>query len=220
MSLSKLKPYRDLLYTLRTLPSLPTFRLAYRCIKLWAIQHGVYSTKFGFLGGVHITLMLSAIYKRIANGFGAVSAGDLITSFFHHYAHFEWANEMVYDSFFHKNVPRYHRSAREPMVVLGFHTPNSNIAHTSTVPGVQVLVKEFSTADARLSDPAVTWETFFRPLGGAASTCELTAGAASFLDTHESYAKIDINYWGRSLAKGKSLVGWLESRALSLVIGE
>jgi poly(A) polymerase Pap1 len=220
MSLRKLKPYRDLLYIQRTLPSLPTFRLAYRCVKLWAVQHGIYSAKFGYLGGVHLTLMLSCIYKRIAHGSGGINAADLITSFFHHYAHFKWANEMVYDAFFHKNVPRYHRSAREPMVVLGFHAPNSNIAQTSTVPGVQVIAKEFCAADAHLSDPTMTWENFFKTSGSVVSTGGLTAGAISFLNTHENYAKIDINFWGRTLAKGKSLVGWLESRALSLVTGK
>lgn len=125
----------------------------------------------------------------------------------------------MYDVFYHKDVPRYHRSAREPMVVLGYHAPNSNIAHTSTVPGLQTLVKEARLASERLSDPSMTWESFY---GGLGDVCVpgLTNGANDFLKAHSSYIKIDIQFWGRTLAKGKSLVGWVESRCLSLVVGK
>ncbi|KAF2026717.1 hypothetical protein EK21DRAFT_73603 [Setomelanomma holmii] len=212
LSLRKLKPYRDLLYIERTLPSLSAFRLAYRCLKLWATQRGIYSAKFGFLGGVHITLILSWISKSIAHDFGSVSAADLVTSFFHHLATFDWANAMMYDAFFHKTKPRYHRSTREPMVVLGFHAPNSNIAHTSTVPALRTLVKESKSASEQLSNSNMTWEKFFwqRP--------QIQGVSPWFLNAHASYVKIDIQFWGRTLAKGKSLVGWVESRCLSLVV--
>ncbi|KAH8724637.1 Poly(A) polymerase type 3 [Phaeosphaeriaceae sp. PMI808] len=218
LALRKLKPYRDLLYIQRTLPSLPTFRLAYRCIKLWAVQRGIYSAKFGYLGGVHITLILSWVSKRIAHDFGPVTAADLVMSFFYHFAHFNWANDMMYDSFFHTKLPRYHRSTREPMVILGFHSPNSNIAHTSTIPGLRTLIKEAQAANKRLSDHSLTWEQFFGTSNDARSALGLGSGANDFLMAHGSYVKIDIQFWGRTLAKGKSLVGWVESRCLSLVV--
>ncbi|KAF2827523.1 hypothetical protein CC86DRAFT_349080 [Ophiobolus disseminans] len=218
LSLRKLKPYRDLLYIQRTLPSLSAFRLAYRCIKLWAIQRGIYSAKFGYLGGVHITLVLSWAAKSIAHDSGPSSTADLIASFFYHFAQFDWANEMMYDALFHKKVPRYHRSAREPMVVVGYHAPNSNIAHTSTVPGLRTLVREAKVASELLSDPSTTWEQFFGGVVDSHHAPRLNGGADSFLKAHSSYVKIDIQFWGRTLAKGKSLVGWVESRCLSLVV--
>jgi endonuclease/exonuclease/phosphatase family metal-dependent hydrolase len=223
LSLRKLKPYRDLVYIKRTTPDLPTFRLAYRVIKLWATQRGIYSSKFGYLGGVHITLMLSWVYKRIAheilvNDTRTISASDLVATFFHHYANFNWAGDMVYDAFFHKQQPRYHRTSREPMVVLGFHSPNSNVAHTSTLPGLSILVKELQTASARLSDVATTWDSFFSQ-SGSHSLTGLGLCESHFLQSYNSYVSIDIQFWGRTLAKGKSLVGWVESRCLSLVVG-
>jgi endonuclease/exonuclease/phosphatase family metal-dependent hydrolase len=223
LSLRKLKPYRDLIYIKRTTLDLVTFGLAYRAIKLWAMQRGIYSSKFGFLGGVHITLMLSWVYKRIAhdasvNDTHTISASDLVATFFHHYATFNWAGEMVYDAFFHKQRPRYHRTAREPMVVLGFHSPNSNVAHTSTLPGLLILMKEFKAANARLSDASTTWESFFDS-SGSHSLTGLGLGESQFLQSYRSYVSIDIQFWGRTLAKGKSLVGWVESRCLSLVVG-
>ncbi|USP73355.1 uncharacterized protein yc1106_00629 [Curvularia clavata] len=218
LSLRKLKPYRDLLYMQRTLLSKSSFRQAYRCIKLWAVQRGLYSARFGYFGGVHITLMLSWVCKRLAHDVGSVTAADLVTSFFQHYSYFDWANEMVYDAFFHKKKPRYHRSAREPMVVLGFHAPNSNIAHTATVPGLQVLIKELKAADAKLSEPGMTWDEFFGASSSPISEQSLSSGAMEFLKTYNDFVKIDIQFWGRTLAKGKSLVGWVESRCISLVV--
>jgi hypothetical protein len=184
------------------------------------MQRGIYSSKFGYLGGVHITLMLSWVCKRITHDSASVSAADLVTSFFHHYAHFDWANEMVYDAFFHKKKPRYYRSTREPMVVLGFHAPNSNVAHTATVPGLQLLAKEFRAAKEGLSDTSMTWETFFGVLPVPNSGLHLSSGMVDFLSAHDNFVKVDIQFWGRTLAKGKSLVGWVESRCISLVVGK
>jgi hypothetical protein len=164
--------------------------------------------------------MLSWVCKRITHDSGSVSAADLVASFFHHYANFDWANEMVYDAFFHKKKPRYHRSSREPMVVLGFHAPNSNVAHTATVPGVQMLAKELRAADERLSEPGMTWEAFCGMLSSSQSDTGVTSGAAAFLGAHNNFVKVDIQFWGRNLAKGKSLVGWIESRCISLVVGK
>jgi hypothetical protein len=208
------------MYIQRTLPSIPVFRMAYQCIKLWAIQKGIYASRFGYLSGIHITIMLACIYKRVAHDAGSVSVTDLVTSFFHHYANFDWATDMVYDAFFHKNKPRYHRSAREPMVILGYHTPNSNIAHTATIPGLRTLIMEFKTAEQQLQAPGMTWERFFGSFNASLVNRSLVPEISKFLTTHHSFAKIDIQFWGRTLAKGKGLVGWVESRCLVLVVGQ
>lgn len=212
LSLRKLKPIRDLTYIQRTLPSPASFRLAYHFIRLWAVQRGIYTAKFGYLGGIHITIMLSCVCKRLVHDIGSISAGDLIVSFFHHYSRFDWKNGMVFDPFFHKR-PRYQRSVREPMVILGYHAPNSNIAHTATGPGLDIIVKELKRANERLAMPGMTWDRFF-------DDRENVDSVKDFLTSHESYAKIDIQYWGRALSRGKGLVGWVESRGINLVVGK
>jgi len=106
------------------------------------------------------------------------------------------------------------------MVVLGYHAPNSNIAHTSTVPGLRVLVREARAADERLSKSGMTWEKFLGRPEETSHISNSSTGANDFLRAHDSYVKIDIQFWGRTLAKGKSLVGWVESRCLTLVVGE
>jgi hypothetical protein len=164
--------------------------------------------------------MLSWVAKCIGHKNSSATTNDLITSFFHHFARFDWTNDMMYDAFFHKQKPRYHRSAREPMVILGFHAPNSNIAHTSTLPGLKTLSYEIKAADEKLSEPTMTWEKFFGRLDDSQPTLSFHNGAKSFLRSHSSYVKVDIQFWGRTLAKGKGLIGWVESRCVSLVVGK
>ncbi|ORY09756.1 Poly(A) polymerase type 3 [Clohesyomyces aquaticus] len=218
LSLRKLKPYRDITYIQRTLPSTSTFRTAYRCIKLWAVQRGLYSSRFGYLSGIHLTLMLSSLYKQMVHDAGSVTATDLVATFFHHYAEFDYKNSMIFDPFFHRKTPRYQRSVREPVVMLGFHAPNANVAHTSTVPGLKTLVKELQMASDLLAEDRMTWEAFFGGAVDATTPKDHTAGVTDFLKFYESYAKVDIQYWGRTLRKGKELVGWVESRCLLLVV--
>lgn len=164
--------------------------------------------------------MLTWICKRLAFDVGSIGVAEVVASFFHHFAQFDWTNRMLFDCFFHKQKPRYHRSGREPMVILGYHAPNFNVAHTSTLPGLLTLAKEFGTADTQLSIPGMTWEKFFDLSNDSSTVAGLGNGATNFLNAHPSFVKIDIQYWGRTLAKGKGLVGWVESRCLSLVVGE
>ncbi|KAF2258557.1 hypothetical protein CC78DRAFT_526146 [Lojkania enalia] len=218
LSLRKLKPYRDIIYIQRTLPSAFVFRLAYRCIKLWALRRGIYSSKFGYVGGIHLTLMLSIIHKRLAHDGGSVTAVDLITTFFHYYANFDWKNDILYDPFFHQKTPRYYRSAREPMVILGFHAPNANIAHTMTVPGLKTLVKEFELADQHLSQEGMTWEKFLNGNTVSDIVDSQVFSPSDFLTSQDSFVKIKLQYWSPSLGKGRGLLGWVESRCLLLVL--
>ncbi|KAH9862175.1 hypothetical protein IAQ61_010378, partial [Plenodomus lingam] len=220
LSLRKLKSYRDFLYIQRTLPSLSAFRTAFRCIKLWAVQRGIYSSKFGYLSGTHITLMLTWICKKLRYQSGSVGPPDMVVSFFSYYANFDWTNELLFDAFFHESRPRYHRSAREPMVILGYHAPHSNIAHTSTTPGLQILMNEFRAAADVLSSPGITWAKFFGDPSSLKDSVQLHLSQMTehFLATQHSFVTVEMQYWGRTLAKGKGLVGWIESRCLSLVV--
>ncbi|KAF2810760.1 uncharacterized protein BDZ99DRAFT_386184 [Mytilinidion resinicola] len=221
-SLRKLKAFRDQDYLQRTIPDLAAFRTAYRSIKLWAQQRGIYSAKFGYLGGIHITLMLSRVCKLVSvlRGTAGITAADIVSIFFHHYAEFNWKSDMVFDPFFDKQAPRYSRLTREPMVVLGFHTPNFNTANTASVPSVNTLIEEFKRADSILCEEKMTWSKF---LGGSirdnVNAVESRPGAQDFLQTYQNYIKIGVNYWGPSLKKGSGLVGWLESKCVLLLVG-
>ncbi|KAL3493496.1 hypothetical protein BJX62DRAFT_82097 [Aspergillus germanicus] len=215
-SLLKLNPLRDMHYLQRTIPDLASFRLAYRFIKAWAVRRGIYSSKLGYLGGIHITLLLSRVAKLAFYSTGrTVSAPELIVTFFRTYAELDWAREMVFDPGFYSAPPRYFRSAREPAVILTLHTPKVNVARSATVPSARILEAEFKRMDALLSDTdkVKNGQTSWSDILGSADK-----GVDDFLTSYPSYIKVNVQHWGAGGAKGRMLVGWLEWRCVSLLV--
>ncbi|ORY64963.1 uncharacterized protein BCR38DRAFT_367805 [Pseudomassariella vexata] len=214
--LSKLKPTRDLHYLRRTLPDLAAFRIVYHLIKTWAKRRGIYEARFGYLGGIHISIMLSRVCKLLARDARSVSVPDIISTFFNHYAQFDWKKDMVFDPFFHKRL-RYVRTAREPMIILGIHAPGLNVAHSASLPSVRTINEEFRRADRLLSDDGMTWSRFLGDIDNSTAH-RLEDGASDFLKAYKSYVRIDVQFWGTSLGKGSQFVGWLESRCVMLLV--
>ncbi|KAL5356073.1 hypothetical protein BJX96DRAFT_142286 [Aspergillus floccosus] len=210
-SLLKLNPLRDMHYLQRTIPDLATFRSAYRFIKTWAQRRGVYSAKLGYLGGIHITLLLSRICKLSFQKVGPLSAADMICTFFRYYAQFQWGRAIVYDPGFYKTAPRYFRTSREPIVILTQNTPKVNVARAASLPTSRTLEEEFKLMDRQLASPEITWADLLGPAGSS-------SGVDDFLTSYPSYAKINVQYWGAGAAKGRMLVGWLEWRCVSLLV--
>ncbi|KAK3688181.1 hypothetical protein B0T22DRAFT_147508 [Podospora appendiculata] len=226
-TLSKLKAARDLDYLRRSIPDIATFRLVHRFIKTWAKSRGIYSQRFGFLGGIQISILLARVYKLLARelGINAITLPDLLTTFFDHYASFDFARNLVFDPLFHKHRLQYTRTAREPLAILGYFPPSLNTSHAGSVPSTRAIAEEFKRASALLSSAAeaTTWTSFL--CGGATGPSQPTtlaevntSAAADFLAGYKSYIKIDVHYWGLSPTKGAQFVGWLESRCIMLLV--
>ncbi|KAL4895100.1 hypothetical protein BDV59DRAFT_200352 [Aspergillus ambiguus] len=210
-SLVKLNPLRDMHYLQRTIPDLATFRLAYRFIKTWAQRRGIYSAKLGYLGGVHITLLLARVCKISFQRAGPIAATDMICTFFQCYAQFDWSRTIVYDPGFYKAVPHYFRTSREPVVILTQNAPKVNVARAASIPTSWTLEQEFKHMHRQLSSPGITWTDILGTIDGS-------SGVNDFLTSYPSYAKIDVQYWGAGSTKGRMLVGWLEWRCVSLLV--
>ncbi|KAM7202066.1 hypothetical protein V8F33_003073 [Rhypophila sp. PSN 637] len=211
-TLSKLKALRDVDYLHRSIPDLPSFRLAHRFIKTWAKSRGIYTARFGFLGGIHISILLARVHKLLVrdnNNPGMISVPDLLTTFFHHYADFDWEKHLVFDPFFHKRSLNYTRTPREPLAILGYFPPSLNTAHAASVPSTRTIAAEFQRASAALlsSPDNMSWSSFLA-----------SSGAADFLTTYKSYIKLDVQYWGFSPTRGAQFIGWLESRLVMLLV--
>lgn len=211
-TLAKLKPARDMYYLLRSIPDLAKFRVAFLLIKAWATSRGLYGARFGLLGGIHITVLLVPICKQLATLPRAVSTTDILTTFFAHYAAFDWDTQVVLDPFFHKEL-RYHRTSREPFCLLGWHAPALNTAMTASTPTVKSIAAEISKTNSLLSQPGATWDSIIGPVGSAAS------GVHDFLQSFKSYVKIDARFWGSSPTRGRKFLGWLESRCVAVLVG-
>ncbi|KAJ4165387.1 hypothetical protein LMH87_007021 [Akanthomyces muscarius] len=210
-TLAKLKPARDMYYLLRSIPDLAKFRVAFLLIKAWANSRGIYGARFGLLGGIHITVLLVPICKQLATLSRNVSTTDILTTFFSHYANFDWDSQVVLDPFFHKEL-RYHRTSREPFCLLGWHAPALNTAMTASTPTVKSIAAEISKTNSLFSHPGATWDTVLGPVGAAAS------GVQDFLQSFKSYVKIDARFWGSSPSSGRKFLGWLESRCVAVLV--
>lgn len=217
-TLLKLKPARDLFYLQRSVPDLAQFRFCYRVIKTWAKSRGIYAARFGYLGGIHLSVMLARLCKMLLHDGGVVSATDIVTTFFHHYSQIDWKNDIIFDPFFHRQL-RYRRTPREAMCLLGWHSPTLNTALAASVPTVEIISKEFSLANARLQEAGATWDSLL-PTPTTESSDFMPAAAAAFLTSFPTYINLRIHYWGVSLEGGIRLVGWLESRCASLLVGK
>lgn len=212
-TLAKLKPARDMYYLLRSIPDLAKFRVAFLLVKAWATSRGLYGARFGLLGGIHITVLLVPICKQLATLPRAVSTTNILTTFFAHYAAFDWDTQVVLDPFFHKEL-RYHRTSREPFCLLGWHAPALNTAMTASTPTVKSIAAEISKTNSLLSQPGATWDTILGSVGTASS------GVYDFLQSFKSYVKIDARFWGSSPTRGRKFLGWLESRCVAVLVGK
>lgn len=208
-TLAKLKPARDMYYIQRTIPDYAAFRTAYHLIKHWAKQRGIYAAKFGLLSGIQISILLTRVCKLLSNEGTPVTLPSILTTFFDHYANFDWGTQLAFDPFFHKQI-RYVRTAREPMAILGFHPPSLNTAINASLPSVRTISNEFKQANTLLNQEGMTWSKFL----------SATQASTEFLAAFKTFVKIDAQFWGVSLEKGSSFVGWLESRCVMLLVGK
>lgn len=204
-TLSKLKAVRDMDYVRRSVPNMAKFRLAHRLIKSWAKNRGIYTAKYGYLGGIQITVLLARVYKLLARDHASLPIADVLATCFNHYANFDWKNS-VFDPFFHKELT-YKRTDREPLAILGYFPPALNTSLAASVPSVRTIAEEFKRADHLLSEEGMTWPRFLDD-----------DGTAAFLRMFKSYIKISVQFWGGSLSKGRGFVGWVESRCVSLLV--
>jgi poly(A) polymerase Pap1 len=196
------------------------YRLAHLLLKAWAKSRGLYSARFGLLGGINISVMLVPICKVLAyHGMNATTT-DIVSTFFHHYAEFDWKKNIVFDPLFHDDI-KYHRTHRESMCLLGWHAPCLNTALNASASTVHMLSAELKRARNLLSREDVCWDMFLGRTEQSLSLLKLTArNAAGFLTSYRSYIKIDARYWGPSPAKCRRFIGWLESRCVMVLVGE
>ena len=209
--LRPLNTFRDAAYILKSLLCLDAFRLAYRFLSLYLRRRGLYSAKFGYLGGVHLTLMLNHVIKHVAvEEQYSITPEVLVASFLRYYAKFPWSSAVLCDpSFPH---PDYRRTSREPVVILALHSPTArlNVASSCTRLSAETIAREFDLADVRLS--AGDWRWMLR---GQAEVF------VDFMKRFGGFIVITIDMWKLDRLEEKSrraFVGYIESRVPVIMV--
>ncbi len=169
-------------------------------------------------GGIQISILLARVCKLLARDAPPLSLPDLLTTFFSHYATFDWKNEIAFDPFFHRTRLQYTRTAREPLSILGYFPPTLNTSHAASLPSVRTISEEFKRVNELLSSPEACWSSFFSSRTLLAEQPIVQSGALEFLSAYKSYVRLDVQFWGLSATKGAQYVGWLESRCVILLV--
>ena len=218
-----LNTYRDTAYLLNTMPEVSSYRVAHRFLAIYLKRRGLYSAKFGYLGGIHLSLMLNRVTKILFRSKSTASAGgegnsstspaSIVRSFFTYYATFDWANDIVCDPILPIPVfeSRTKRLNREPIVIKAIHSPTArpNVAGSCTRLSVQTISSEFRLARDMIA--LGRWEWCLRLS---------QESIRDFLDKHGAFVCITIDMWDVAEIGGdtiREMVGGLESKITGLL---
>ncbi|GAW08805.1 duf455 domain-containing protein [Lentinula edodes] len=221
-SLVTLNAYRDVLTIIKFLqpPSLlSAFRTAHRAIKLYLVAQGLFGSRFGFLGGFHLTILLSRVTLTLVSSGGSeeLESHHLVRQIFLTYRHWNWERDAV-SAIPYRDVElgpatevSRRSSTKAAMVVLSIERPTSNLTSNASRNSVDVMRRAFEKADKMLEE-CRNW----------AEVCGLEPEGEApyqvFLKQHKVFIKLDIHFWGGSNLKGRAIIGWLESRIVSLLV--
>ena len=77
--------------TLKLVPNVEHFRVCLRVVKLWAKRRGVYNNMMGYLGGVHLSLLMARTCQLYPNS----SPSRLLSRFFKFCDEWQWPKPVV-----------------------------------------------------------------------------------------------------------------------------
>lgn len=216
-SLRPLNTYRDTAYLPRSIPShlLPAYRLSHRYLSLYLKSRGLYSAKYGYLGGIHLSLLLNRVVKLIITSLPnkEISPATIIRTFFAYYSTFDWAEGAVTDPLLPGHGKDIRRDAREAVVIQAIHSPTArpNVASSCTKLSAQTFTAEFSLAVGQINNEG--WEWCLRPKERVVQ---------EFLSTWGAFVRITLDIWDVDELPGgrtRDIVGALESKMTRLLVG-
>jgi hypothetical protein len=218
-SLVTLNAYRDVITIKKTVPSLDTFRTAHRALKLFLIRRGIWGARFGYLGGFHLTLLLTRVALSLSP---SATSAHLIEAFINSYAEWDWARDMVYpipsrekeqgSNAIYKRILQ-----KEPMVVLSIERPLSNLTYHASQNSVESLTRSLKEAQSMLRQG----KTLAGICGVSMKGKEILPKVGlpeDFTNNGDGFVRLDVHFWGGNCMKGRALVGWLESRIVNVGI--
>jgi poly(A) polymerase len=77
--------------TLKLVSNHETFRICLRAVKIWGKQRGVYNNMMGYLGGVHLSILVARVCQLYPNA----AASHLLSRFFMLYSLWQWPNPVL-----------------------------------------------------------------------------------------------------------------------------
>lgn len=197
---------------LEDVPSVETFRMVLRAMKLWAQRRGVYSNVTGFLGGVNWAILVAYVCKLYPNA----APSFLLSRFFWLYSQWSWPtpimlrpiekdatlNMLVWDP---RENPK-DRSHLMPIITPSY--PCMNSSYNVSECTLQVMTDEFKTANRiceeilrQSKEGTVDWSQLFAP--------------PAFFDDYKHFLQVEVT--GTTREEFELWEGWVHSRMRLLV---
>ncbi|KAI9736608.1 MAG: hypothetical protein M1834_000812 [Cirrosporium novae-zelandiae] len=183
----KLNRYLDAVYLLETLPQQETFRSAFSNLRRWAIDHGIFSSTFGYLTDDVLVLMLSHVFKKCIEAGdecneSTFSPSELTSKFFSYYPKFPWKTEPIVDP---SIIPPTNLHPTN-LTVLSIRAPSLNLA--ASIP--------FSCSEAIFSSIQAEAEAKANADPNPPASPSSSTPLSTFLGSYSSYIQIHTQYFG------------------------
>jgi len=148
-SLQSLNGYRDSEFILKSVPDVAKFQTLLKLVKLWAQRRGVYSDKFGFLGGFSWAILASFVCKN----FASLSIQQLVCKFFKTFSEWEWSQPI----FITPSSNYQPNKKKDLMVVMTCVKPFKNSTQHISRSTKQILREELHRADTLCKEIEEPW---------------------------------------------------------------
>ena len=187
------------------------FRLAYLAIKLWAIRHGLFSARFGYLHDTQLLMMLAKVYSL---GEAAVlrNSEGLVVTFFEFYSSFHYEQEAILIQSESSDEFPNRRAYGPGMAVLTYHAPIINASNVKSNLASNIIKSEVKNTYEHVVKGDWDWASLVdgHSRSQLSTVALLCPPAQQFLTCFPSYMKIEISYWGSSSTEAAKFFGWID----------
>ncbi|KAF9183741.1 polynucleotide adenylyltransferase [Haplosporangium sp. Z 11] len=152
---------------LRLVPNIPAFRMALRCVKLWAQRRAIYSNMMGFLGGVAWAMLVARVCQLYPNA----CAATIISRIFSILHQWPWPQPVLLKHIEEGplqvrvwNPKLYPADRAHKMPIITPAYPSMCSTHNVTDSTMAVMLSEFKDASElvnRIMVERVPWSTLF-----------------------------------------------------------
>eukprot|EP00124_Ichthyophonus_hoferi_P002194 Ihof_evm1s140 gene=Ihof_evmTU1s140 len=168
---------------LRLVPDKDNFRMALRCIKLWAKRRGIYPNAMGYLGGIGWAMLLARVCQLYPNATAAI----LVLRFFEVFHLWSWPTPVLLNQLEEANLghrvwnPKLNpRDGSHHMPIITPAYPAINASHNVTPSTLKVMKDEFDRGVGtmlKIQTGKATWSDLFFP--------------SDFFFRHRNYIQVD-----------------------------
>ncbi|KAM9958741.1 hypothetical protein ACTFIW_012330 [Dictyostelium discoideum] len=190
---------------LKLVPNIPNFRMALRCIKLWAIRRGIYSNILGFLGGVSWALLTARICQLYPNS----APSTIIHRFFKVYEIWKWPAPILLCHIQEGGIlgpkvwnPKRDKAHLMPIITPAY--PSMNSTYNVSKSTLQLMKSEFvrgAEITRKIETGECTWKSLLEK-------CD-------FFTRYSFYIEIDC--YSMNEEDSRKWEGWIESKLRFLI---